>query len=501
MNCHWSRFVLMAVMAMSAIVGLTSSRTAAQSSPLLPAVTFSDAPGLVLETLAADFNGDGRTDLVGSGSPSEFNGTAQLQVILGNGDGTFGAPISAPVNARAFAVTDFNADGNVDVVARRHQFRAQPAMYVLPGNGDGTLGAPITIVERAMTFAAAADVNRDTRLDLVMGEEPDSLHVYPGNGDLTFGMPVTNTVSWWPHGAVVADFNGDTFPEIIVAARYGTPALEPRLNVLTNLGGLTFVRSDIELANRPTHAAARDLDGDLLMDLVVSARGPDETIPASDGGFVYVYFGAGLGMFRDPVIYPVELSPHVVTLGDFTRDGKLDIATGNRSFQYIDNCATNYKDVDSVSILPGNGDGTFAQRISFALQQQTDTWLDATYRDRVSSLVPSDLNGDGHVDLIASYGKVVLNSAPRQNTPATAFAGDDQTLINDDVIVLFGGGTDPDHHFLRFNWIDENGRSVARVPHMCLGGFPPGTYPFTLMVDDGFGDPTTDSVTFFLTTQ
>lgn len=474
---------------------LAAGSLIAQTDPLLPAVAFSNASGPWLHaTWPADVNGDGAVDLVGSVRLNLF-GDARVQIALGAGDGTFGTPIVGPLNAIARAVGDFDADGDLDVVAQQ-QGEESAALFVLPGNGNGTLGAPAAVDAIASTFVLAADVNRDGRLDLIAGEEPDMVHVYPGLGDLTFAPRTTTIVGWFPYGGVAADFNGDTLPEIVVAARYGTN-FNPQVNVLVNVGGVLFARTDIPMRHRPTSAAAGELNGDGLMDLVVSTRGIDVDPQIPDGGFAYVFFGTGTGIFLEPVVYEVERGAHAVVVADFTRDGKPDIATGNRSFRYLDDCTTSFKDVDSVSILPGNGDGTFAARTSFALQSQADTWTDPVYRDRVSSLSTADVNGDGHADLVVSDGKVMLTVPPRPNRLPAAQAGEDFTNNDlDGQIVLFGGGTDPDHHFLTFQWTHDGGRPILDAAHTCVNGLQLGTHVFTLTVDDGRGGTATDAMTY-----
>jgi len=66
----------------------------------------------------ADFNGDGRLDIVAS--MADFNPVADsdVSVLLGNGDGTFRAEQRFPVGYRPTAVTagDVNGDGRPDIV-------------------------------------------------------------------------------------------------------------------------------------------------------------------------------------------------------------------------------------------------------------------------------------------------------------------------------------------------------------------------------------------------
>jgi hypothetical protein len=122
----------------------------------------------------ADLNGDGNPDLV----TVNYDNTAS--VLLGDGDGTF-APLqhfqaSTVATIYAVAVADLNGDGKPDmVVANQGTFNPTTGTFdyavdVLLGNGDGTFGPPQTFAVGSYhpTSVAVADVNGDGKPDLVV---------------------------------------------------------------------------------------------------------------------------------------------------------------------------------------------------------------------------------------------------------------------------------------------------------------------------------------------
>jgi hypothetical protein len=250
----------------------------------LPAIPAPNAAGFLFAT--ADFNGDGKADLVLANYA-----TNTLTILLGNGDGTFAASAAAPaINGfpQAVAAGDFNADGVPDlaVAINTVQNGVPGSVEILLGNGDGTF-TPKT--ESPATgdnpsSIVAGDFNGDGVLDLAVSNGydntsfPGTVTVLLGNGDGTFtasaGSP---TVGFIPNSIAVGDFNGDGIADLATANEAGTAT------VLLGNGDGTFATALSPTAGAsPCFLTVGDFNGDGLADLAVSdcytAMGSSSTV-------------------------------------------------------------------------------------------------------------------------------------------------------------------------------------------------------------------------------
>ena len=331
---------------------------------------------------AADVNNDGKLDLlVGS---TNSNGTSQLSVALGNGDGTFQpAKIVIADIADGFVLGDFNGDRKLDLAFITPN-SSPSSVSVLLGNGDGTFQPPIVSGSQGNTFYSGlviGDFNQDGNLDLVTDYQTGSdqgFSVLLGNGDGTFQVGTNDSTPF--EIGLVGDFNGDGVLDL-VGFELNTPdPFFTEAGVLFGNGDGTFqsVVPSVSFFDLQSVSAA-DVNGDGKLDLIDWTFEDDPSFFIVGAG---VSLGDGSGIFSGggsvsgfPAFPP----------DDFNGDGKLD---------FVLSPSVKFPPVDDLSIAPGNGDGTFG----------TGTAITTTTGLALYPKLQGDFNGDGKMDLIA-YGQ------------------------------------------------------------------------------------------------
>jgi VCBS repeat protein/List-Bact-rpt repeat protein len=350
-----------------------------------------------------DFNGDGVPDLAVANY-----GANTVSVLLGNSDGTFQAALTFATegfNPEFVAVGDVNRDGRLDL-AVAHSGSTLGTVAVLLGNGDGTFQAPRNFsTGQGSLSVAVGDVNGDGQPDLAVANYySNDVSVLLGNGDGSF-QATQSFATAGPNPVTVAmsDVNGDGRPDLAVtnSANTTSGAMPGNISVLLGNGNGTFQPArTIDVGITPAFVAVRDVNGD---------GRPDLAVANFRSNTVSVLLGNGDGIFQAPRNFDAGTGPLSFAVGDVNGDRVPDLAVANYDF--------NIQGPNTVSVLLGNGDGTFQPAQAFGAGTNP------------ASVAMGDVNGDGRPDLaVANFNSnnvsvLINNTALARNTLTITKAG------------------------------------------------------------------------------
>lgn len=272
-----------------------------------------------VQIASADFNGDGKLDFAVL-SGAQGSGTLQLDVFLGNGDGTFrhspqqSFTPSSRMMTEQFLAADLNHDGNVDLLigfnGNGGWVDSGDDLDLLVGNGDGTFQSAATLIA-SFGPVALADLNHDGYPDLIQARDPNenitqdaltaaggpfiapAIAIYLGGPGGTFSQPTVYSAPGIGipgyYAALVGDFNGDGNADVALAfvnATIGRP-WERQLLIFQGNGDGTLTANNIpyQLPAYDQPAMGGDYRGTGMTDLldIVGATSSINTIPAAPG--------------------------------------------------------------------------------------------------------------------------------------------------------------------------------------------------------------------------
>jgi hypothetical protein len=277
-----------------------------------------------------DFNRDGKRDIVVSDEIGPTGADGAVIVLLNQGDRAFAPAIATDTGGspEGIVVADFDGDNLPDVATANN---LDSSVSILHGVGDGTFfpaQAPVTVGDEPFGLALA-DLDGDGRKDLVV---TNSFGGIDGNGSVSVLKGVAggmfegqaeialpsdcDTAACLPVAVAVADLNGDTKPDLIVANNEGDT-----VSVLLGNCDLTFnPAQSFPVVGSPEWVVAADFDRDGRMDIATSSDFYNK---------VSVLLGNGDGTFMPFVEFDVGAGAFGIVAADLNNDHNQDIASAN----------------------------------------------------------------------------------------------------------------------------------------------------------------------------
>lgn len=393
--------------------------------------------------VVADFNGDGILDIAIANRSSN-----DVSVLLGKGNGTFAPQVKYSAGAGTdpvgIAAADFNGDGKPDLVVADF---GNHSVSVLINSGTGTFNAAVQYgVGNSPSAVAAADLNGDGIPDIaVTNSADDTVTVLINSGTGTFTTGGTYSTDTTPSSVAIADFDGNGLNDLAITNQGGND-----VTILLNQGSGVFAAAvnycvvttsgtcNSVAAVSPVSVVAIDLSGDSKPDLAVASLGSSVATLVNNGSGAFtltaqatssqtpqgiaagVFVTAGnpslvvadsatnsfeiygstiTGSLAAPLRYMSGSAPVAIAVGDFNKDGKLDVAVVNNT----DN---------DVAVVLGNGDGTFADIANYISGSSVRSVATGVFTGTTTDfLVNSATNGTYAVNLFTNSGKGIFQFA------------------------------------------------------------------------------------------
>ena len=247
-----------------------------------------------------------------------------MSVLLGNGDGTFQnqTRYSAGASPSSVAVGDFNNDTRLDIVVANHDSSGD--VIVLFGSVNIAFREQMTLTHDHDSHPRSFVVenfNDDDYMDIVVAYSgAHNIGIFLGYGNTSFSTQTRYSTGAYssPYSLAVADFNNDTYLDIVVA-NYGSH----NVGIFLGYGNGSFQNQTTYLTDsHPCSVAVGDFDNDGISDIIVANY---------DTNTLFVFLKYHTGLFGNMVFIQLEFGSHPfsVLVGDFNNDRKLDFTVAN----------------------------------------------------------------------------------------------------------------------------------------------------------------------------
>ena len=312
---------------------------------------------IMRDIATGDFNKDGKADLVTTNGWLPNSVWPAVNILLGNGDGTFKDPIHYDVfqNPNHMVVDDFNHDSKPDIAAVKNS-----AFVLLLGLGNGQVVQksdntllPDSNMSHQPIAITHGDFDGDGHLDVAVSEIVEyRIHVWYGVGDGSFvrGPALQTDPAYWTLALTAGDYDGDGDADLAYGAHdpYNNPATKQLKLLFSNGGARTFTPGAKAFGDEPsTYAESNDIDQDGDVDIILATT-----------SWLRVFLNDGAAGFESTIA--PEGSTFQFTIADVDRDGGRDIINTNFSATgavnvYLNFCAQAGLDL-TASPTPSNID-------------------------------------------------------------------------------------------------------------------------------------------------
>jgi len=308
------------------------------------------------------------------------------------------------------AIADFNNDSNLDLAIASSHLSSNS---IFLGNGNGLfvpIGFPIGKDTLSITVN---DFNEDGNLDLATANWGSNIiSILIGNGDGSFvdsaDIELLGFLNYgtWPFSIKSGDFNNDGHIDLVEANDH-----ERTISVLLGDGNGSFsspryliVSSSGDIVPRAGGIRAIDV-GDFNKDgnLDIAAVSFDE-------GRVFIFLGDGYGNFSIPSSFGAGVWPRSISIADLNKDGNSDLIIGGDFYK-------------RTIVLLGDGNGLFPDSKIFSNIGNLPLSISIVDLDQDSNLdliSPNYLNravdiiaGDGLGNFIGTINSFITNANPR----------------------------------------------------------------------------------------
>ena len=288
----------------------------------------------------ADVNGDGVPDLLVATTADqglvENPGFANVILNSASAPGTFKTGVhyaTTSANPASIAVADLTHSGSLDLVVANISGTVSVYMH---GASPGTFKSAVNInTGGAPNQVVVADVNGDGLPDIVLADFSVSggviLLLQDAGNPGQFLAPARLATAATTASVAVGDLNGDGVPDLVATGydNYGNNGAVYVFYQVAAQPGTFVAPVSFPAGAGPQSVKIADMNGDSAADLVVADFGPGSDNTGSPGVSVLLQNPSTPGTFLAPVTYPTPGASVDVAVADLNGDGHNDVVVAN----------------------------------------------------------------------------------------------------------------------------------------------------------------------------